>query len=288
MKRIWKLAMLVSVGVCVAAWWGIAAAESEEAGEELQNYFSNANTSGGQAFVNITAPLEGNRTASSLAVKKGEICAMIYVFDTAQDLQSCCGCPITADGLLTLSISGNLAPNPVGSTSILMDGSIRILSSFPNAIPPPPGDSLFPGENCDPSTFQCCDPAARTTGNTVTPGSELVAWASHIQGTQITENEFQAAIPATGTTTTAMSSSSSPSSSSFESSSETAATRGRVETVEAKDVFVRNKLHASLRSKQIELLDDPEFGGLPQACADITQLGSGAGTCTCPSEVPPP
>jgi hypothetical protein len=243
MKRASELALLVAMSVCVAAWSGIAAAESEETGQELQSYFSNANTTGGQAFVNITAPLEGNATATNLAVKKGETCAMIYVFDTAQDLQSCCGCPLTADGLLTLSISGNLAPNPVGSLSILMDGSIRILATFPNATPPPPGDSLFPGENCDPSTGACCDPTARASGFSLESvfglSNELTAWASHIQGTQITESEFQANSP---------------------------------EYIGAVD--------------DDEILPDPI--ALPEACSAITQLGSGAGVCTCPFEFAAP
>ena len=59
MKRMWALALLVSIGVCVAVWAGTAAAESEEAGVELHNYFSNAHTTGGQGFVNITAPYQG-------------------------------------------------------------------------------------------------------------------------------------------------------------------------------------------------------------------------------------
>ena len=129
MKRVKALAVLVSIGVCVAVWAGMAAAESEEAGTELENYFSNAHTTGGQGFVNITAPFEGNATATSPVAQEGEICAMIYVLDTDEALQACCGCPITADGLLTLSISGNLAPNPLATGQLLHDGSIRILST---------------------------------------------------------------------------------------------------------------------------------------------------------------
>jgi hypothetical protein len=196
MNSVWKLAMLVSVAVCIGAWPGIAAAESEEAGQELQSYFSNANTTGGQAFVNIIAPLEGNETATSPA-------------------------------------------NPVGSLSILMDGSIRILATSPNATPPPPGDSIFPGENCDPSTSVCCDPTGTATGFSVSRnfglGTELVAWASHIQGTQITESEFQANSPE----------------------------------------------YVGVGSGE-EILPDPIT--LPEACSDITQLGSGAGVCSCPFE----
>ncbi len=117
MKRMWTLALLVSISVCVAAWAGTAAAESEEAGVELQNYFSNANTTGGQASVNITAPLEGDTTGATAAEREGETCAMIYVFNTEQSLQACCGCPLTADGLLTLNITTQLAGNLMGWTA---------------------------------------------------------------------------------------------------------------------------------------------------------------------------
>ena len=198
MKRTWALTLLVSVAACLAVWAGMAAAESEQAGTELQTYFSNANTTGGQAFVNITAPLEGNLTATSPAVREGETCAMIYVFNDAQAMQACCGCPLTADSLLTLSFSGNLASNPVAAGQILHDGTIRILSRLPNAVPPSPGDSLPAYEFCDSSTSICCDPTAAPT--VVDPastdelliGNELVAWASHIQSTQITEEELEA------------------------------------------------------------------------------------------------
>ena len=155
MRRIFKLALLVSIGVCVAAWAGIAAAESEEAGTELQNYFSNANTTGGQAFVNITAPLEGNLTATDPTVREGETCAMIYVFNDAQAMQACCGCPVTADGLLTINVTTQLANSPAATETLLHDGTIRIVSTLPNAFPGDPvGDNVF----CDPSTSVCCDP----------------------------------------------------------------------------------------------------------------------------------
>jgi len=157
---------------------------------ELQNYFSNAHTTGGQGFVNITAPFEGNSTASSPVAQEGEICAMIYVFDTDQALQTCCGCPITADGLLTLSISGNLAPNPLATGQLLHDGSIRILSTAPNATFNPLLETP-PFEGCDLINGVCCDPREG-----LTPDGNLEAWANHVQNTQITEEEFQSVGPA--------------------------------------------------------------------------------------------
>jgi hypothetical protein len=158
---------------------------------ELQNYFSNASTTGGQAFVNITAPLEGIPTASTPAVRVGETCAMIYVFNTEQSTQACCGCPVTADGLLTLSISSSLAGNPVALGQIVHDGSIRIIPSLPNATPPAPPNTIPAYEGCDSTARVCCDPTARSTGNQLIPGSKLVAWGQHIQNTQITEKKFE-------------------------------------------------------------------------------------------------
>ena len=162
---------------------------------ELQNYFSNANTTGGQAFVNITAPLEGNPMASTAAVRAGETCAMIYVFNTEQSMQTCCGCPVTADGLLTLGVSGGLTGNPVDVGQILHDGSIRIIPSLPNATPRPVGASLPAYEGCDSATGVCCDPTAASTGNQLIPGSKLAAWGDHIQATAISEKKFEVNAP---------------------------------------------------------------------------------------------
>jgi len=180
---------------------------SGEAGVELQNYFSNANVPiAGNALVNITAPFEGNATSVTPSVKAGETCAMIYVFDTSQAIQECCGCPITADGLLTLSITNQLAQQPVGDSTAgvnsLTDGSIRILSATATFSP-----STWTGDNdtipsfvgCDFANSVCCDPTGNYNGAVVpddavlTPGSELAAWAQHTQNTQTTENEFQVA-----------------------------------------------------------------------------------------------
>ena len=83
-KRVLSTSTMILLAVALAtfAWSGMAAAEPEEFGTELQNYFSNANTTGGQAYLNITAPLEGDPTATTPAAVEGETCAMIYVFNT--------------------------------------------------------------------------------------------------------------------------------------------------------------------------------------------------------------
>ena len=189
MKRVWELALLVLAAIVAGAIPAFAQGVYAP-GVELQNYFSNASTTGGQAYVNIIAPLEGDTTGPSAAVREGETCAMIYVLDTDQALQTCCGCPITADGLLTLSISGNLAPNPLATGQLLHDGSIRILSAAPNATFN--GNLVTPPfESCDTVNGVCCDPTGSGGSEALTPVHELVAWATHVQNTQITEQVFE-------------------------------------------------------------------------------------------------
>ncbi|WP_423945392.1 hypothetical protein, partial [Candidatus Binatus sp.] len=193
--------ILLAAAIATFAWSGMAAAEEEEAGQELQNYFSNANVDmAGNALVNITAPFEGNATAASGALSNGSTCAMIYVFDTSQAMQECCGCPLTADGLLTLSITNQLVQQPVGDAvagvNSLENGSIRILSSLPFSDLAYLGDTIPPWVGCDTTTSVCCDPTGNDGGfgpGTLTPANELVAWAQHIQTTTTTEDQFEVA-----------------------------------------------------------------------------------------------
>ncbi len=236
MKRVSELALLVLAAIVAGATPAFAQQEYPSV-QELQNYFSNAQTTGGQAYVNIIAPQEGNTTGATAALREGETCAMIYVFNTEQSLQACCGCPVTADGLLTLNITTQLAGNPVALGKLLQDGVIRIIPTYPNASPPGQGINQPAYEGCDANTGACCDPTAVPAldgdpdGDTVT-SNQLVAWGDHIQNTQITETEFD---------------------------SESVLEIG-VEPEEEYDAY-----------------------GLPEACADITRLGSGQGACTCPA-----
>ena len=68
----------------------------------------------------------------------GDLCALIYVFEPDQQLAECCGCAITPDGLLTLSVSNNLTSNSLTGAT-LVNGAIKILSSTScNAAKPAP------------------------------------------------------------------------------------------------------------------------------------------------------
>jgi hypothetical protein len=117
------------------------------------NYFSNANDGYPTADVYIDNP----------GTSGGNLCAMIYVFAPDQQMAECCGCNTTPDGLLTLSVDGNLTSDPLTPVT-LHSGVIKIVSS---------------------TGAPTCDPRK------LTPTPALRAWGTHIQtGGVVTETEF--------------------------------------------------------------------------------------------------
>lgn len=110
------------------------------------DYFSNANTPG--------APV-GSVTVINSGITGGNLCAMIYVFDTSQELSECCGCAISSDGERTFSVDGDLTANPLTQVQ-LHTGVIRIIAA-------------------DPANNPTCNAGA------ITPAGLLVSWTTHIQ-----------------------------------------------------------------------------------------------------------
>jgi hypothetical protein len=145
------------------------------------NYFANRNnTAGFDQVVNITNPgVQG----SPLSANEGTLCANLYVFAADQQMAECCACPITADGLLTLSLNSNLTCNPLTSVSP-SSGMIKLISTIPT------------GGACDP-TAAIAD-GIILTGSDPAPGEvapDLRAWESHLVQTTpgtlfTTESEF--------------------------------------------------------------------------------------------------
>ncbi len=92
----------------------------------------------------------------------GTLCALIYVFDADQELGECCGCPITPNGLLALSVETDLTDNWEPAPDDTGAGVIDIMDSLPNNIGcashPPSG-----GGTVDVPTGGCnggCDPTS--------------------------------------------------------------------------------------------------------------------------------
>ncbi len=137
------------------------------------NYYSNRNNT---ALADSTLRVINPGTVGTpMSPGHGTICADIYVFDATQEMVECCSCPITANGILQLSLLNDLTQNPLTGFPAPNSGVIKIVSDD--------------ARNCD------------ETAPVPTP--ELLSWQTHTQqpvpGTYVTtEDEFQAAYLAEG------------------------------------------------------------------------------------------
>jgi hypothetical protein len=85
-------------------------------------------------------------TGSPISPDMGTLCANIYVFDDTQEMVECCSCPITANGLLTISIQ-DLTENPLAISPFR--GVIKVVSSTPSPL-------------CDPTKLNYVAPDLRS------------------------------------------------------------------------------------------------------------------------------
>jgi hypothetical protein len=175
MHRTWLLMTFAVLAVALALP-GVAQAQVTSPASDVfsLDYFDNA---GGtpDASVRITNP---GTTFTTTTPPSGDLCAMIYVYRPDQELSECCGCKITPNGLLKLSVNNNLTSNPANGKT-LTSGVIKIISALPSTnATPPTGSSAG------------CDPGALV----LTPTPALRAWATHLEdnGT-LSESPFQAA-----------------------------------------------------------------------------------------------
>lgn len=101
---------------------------------------------GGDNVVKLINPTAAN----------GNLCAMIYVFDDDEELGECCGCPLSPNKLLSLSVQTDLTSNWEGNANDFENGVIKIISAVPNNIDPlPPGfPTCFEAAGCNGG----CDP----------------------------------------------------------------------------------------------------------------------------------
>ncbi|HYA34816.1 MAG TPA: hypothetical protein VEF03_04315 [Candidatus Binataceae bacterium] len=119
--------------------------------------------------------------------QNGTLCAMIYVFDDIEEMQACCGCPVTPDGLRTMSVINNVTKNFGVNRGNLNAGVVDVISTGPDLflaaplpLPAQIGTLGASGWACDPS-FEYA--------STIGAGLELLefedglrAWMSHTEG----------------------------------------------------------------------------------------------------------
>jgi hypothetical protein len=159
----------------------VAAAQTQDVFQVT--YFSNANSTIGATAGNDQEVRVINPGAYAPSFPPSDLCAMIYVFDNDQELQECCGCLISPDGLLELSINIDLTSNPFTGTKP-PNGDIKIISALPN--------DLFGSAPCDPTGGGILPNG--TYARNILPTPDLRGWATHIQTDgNITEDELQQA-----------------------------------------------------------------------------------------------
>ncbi len=167
-----KLLLVVAVAA-LALGAGSQVARAQVSDVYTVDYFANANTAGApDATVRVINPGSPRMFTCAGPIGEPSLCALIYVFDANQEMSECCGCLVSANAELTLSVNKNLTSNPLLGTP-LNTGVIKIVSGIPASF--------------------ACDP----TGEIVF--ATLRAWATHIQNKvgaafPITEGESQAAV----------------------------------------------------------------------------------------------
>jgi hypothetical protein len=96
----------------------------------------------------------------------GTLCAMIYVFDDDEEMGECCGCPLSPDKLLSLSVRQNLTSKWVISQDDTNAGVIDIISAIPDQKTTNPPCSSAAGCNggCDPTNLPTIVPTPHLKG----------------------------------------------------------------------------------------------------------------------------
>ncbi len=149
MKKVLLATLLVLA--CMAT----AVAQNQDSVYHL-GYYQNRNNAAGadQTVELINTGVVGVPTDAN----EGRLCANIYVFDANQEMEECCSCKITANGLKTLSVLNDLTQNPLTGFPAPDAGAIKIVTSIPA------------GSTCD-----------ETAVATATLSAGILGWGSHVK-----------------------------------------------------------------------------------------------------------
>jgi len=92
----------------------------------------------------IATPVAASDSAvTGFVIEPGELCANIYVLDDDQELQECCSCPVTADGVRTLSTINDLTSNPAFHNAKMSVGAIKVIGSIGRCTSPTTAANLI-------------------------------------------------------------------------------------------------------------------------------------------------
>jgi hypothetical protein len=125
-----KLGLLLVLAVAIALIAG-GQAFAQNVGDRSNyyvTYFSNANTPGAPDAT-LRMINDGTPATTQVAghLTNGDLYASIYMFDDSQEMQECCNCVISANGLLSESVDSELISNTLTGRTITR-GVIKIIS----------------------------------------------------------------------------------------------------------------------------------------------------------------
>jgi hypothetical protein len=102
-------------------------------------------------------------TPNVSGVGEGRLCAMIYVFDAHEQLQECCGCPVTDNGIRTFNVMSNLLGNTNTNPGV-DSGVLKVVSALENVTcPVTPGFGQSCAQVTTPPPFFPCNAAGPYT-----------------------------------------------------------------------------------------------------------------------------
>jgi hypothetical protein len=127
-----KLGIVLSLTLVTVLLAGSALAQNVgDKSVYFVTYYTNANIAG---VPDSTLRIVNDGSASTAEVEgvpNGNLWASIYVFDDSQELQECCNCYISADGLLSEAVDRELLANPL-TGKVNHVGVIKVIGSKGN------------------------------------------------------------------------------------------------------------------------------------------------------------
>jgi len=119
MKRVSFLMLVIALLVGIA---GTASAQSAAAAGDNSVYFVSYYAN------NVAAAPDATTRFVNDGDTAGDLWAAFYVFDDSEELQECCACEITPDGLLSEDVKTQLTANPI-TGKVPTRGVIKVISS---------------------------------------------------------------------------------------------------------------------------------------------------------------
>ena len=127
------------------------------------NYFANLTAGDSVVDISNSGALGAGFQSGTTADIAGSICVNVFTFSPDEQLISCCSCPVTPNGLVSLSVTQDLVSNTL-TPAVPTSGVIKLIATVPVGSP-----------------ANCTNSASRVTGAVLAPG--LLSWGTTLHAT---------------------------------------------------------------------------------------------------------